>query len=530
MAVNRAEDSEPSAELVLIQVSEEAALIFGPKAPSWLDVRPLLGATSSDQTNLTEAAALALGAANVAAQLSPALLAAQGVVQLSPATVAALQTMPPIVGANGWNIGTLAAASGAGFGHSVQWAPMAAASTASFMATLGPSLVLVGIQVQLMQISRKVDANIALTKEVLAELEWANNAELSALVRDVQRAYGEALAIGGTTLEVYGEIRGKEHLLDKSRTLLMTRIHSYVAELNRATTREARRKWLTDHGERCLDDLKATVQVHQAWFVFHALRAAYVAESDTSNRGAVLVGRIRETATEENELTTALVVELADRLQRALGLLEESGNKRLGRFKSAKDARAHAGALREQVLATVADATPVGGEPEVVLAPSDKLARATRMLPLLIDLQQPPMLAASCVLDVDPEAIIDLDRNGFLFVLDDELVVFREKALFNDHRVDLRIPTSEVRYVRADAASRKVSVATTSVSMGLTWPSELSSEQLAYVNGLLRSMMHLPANEIPVRPLPPSVAGLPSLTAELLRELDEGETATTQLD
>ena len=226
MTVNRAEATEPSAELLLIQVSEDAALIFGPEAPSWLDVRPLLGATSSDQAKLTEAAALALGVANVGLQLSPALMAAQGIVQLSQATVAALQTMTPIVGASGWNIGTLAAASGTGFGHSVQWAPLAAASTASFIATLGPLLVLVGIQVQLMQISRKVDANIALTKEVLAELEWANNAELSALVRDVQRAYGEALAIGGTTIEVYGEIRGKEHLLDKSRTLLMTRIHA----------------------------------------------------------------------------------------------------------------------------------------------------------------------------------------------------------------------------------------------------------------------------------------------------------------
>ena len=529
MTVDRAEQSKPSAELLLIQVSEEAALIFGPNAPSWLDVRPLLGATSEDQRNLTEAAALALGVGNVALQLSPALMAAHGIVQLSPATMAALQTMTPIVGANGWNIGTLAAASGE-FGHSVQWAPLAAASGTSFIATLGPSLVLVGIQLQLMQISRKVDANIALTKEVLAELEWANNAELSALIRNVQRAYGEALAIGGATLEVYGEIRGKEHLLDKSRTLLMIRISSYVAELDRATTREARRKWLTDHGERCLDDLQALVQVHQAWFVFQALRAAHVAESDISSRGAILVSRIREAATGENELTTALVVELADRLQRALGLLEESGNKRLGRFKSAKDARAQARALREQVLTTVADAAPVGGEPEVLLAPSDKLARATRMLPLLIDLHQPPVLAASCVLDIDPEALIDLDRNGFLFVLDDELVVLREKALFNDHRVDRRIPMSEVRYVRADGANRKIGVATTDGSFGLTWPAAASAVELTYANDLLRSLMHLPSDEIPVRPLPPAVTGLPSLTAELLRELDEDDNELRALD
>jgi hypothetical protein len=109
----------------------------------------------------------------------------------------ALQTMAPVVGANGWNIGTLAVAGQ--FGHSVQWAPMAAASGASFAATLGPSLALVGIQIQLMQISRKVDANIALTKDLLAELKWANEAELVALLRTVRRAYEEAVSIGAAT-------------------------------------------------------------------------------------------------------------------------------------------------------------------------------------------------------------------------------------------------------------------------------------------------------------------------------------------
>jgi len=530
MTENGAQPSEPSAELLLIQVADDVALVFGPDAPSWLDVRPILGATSADERNLTEAVALAVGLGSAALQLSPALMAARGIVQLAPATMSALQTMTPMVStATGMNLGVLTTAAGK-TGHVIQWMPAAGASGVSFAASMGMSLTLVAIQIQLMQISRKVDANIALTKDVLAELQWANNAELSALIRDVRRAYGEALAIGAVTPEVYGEIRGKEHLLDKSRTLLMIRIHSYLKELQSTTTRDGRRKWLTDHGERCLDDLQALVQVHQAWFVFQALRAAYVALSDGSDRGASLVARIRATATEENELTVALIVELADRLQRALGLLEESGNRRLGRFKSAKEARAQAQALRQQVIATVSDAAPVAFEPEVLLAPSDKLARAARMLPLLLDVHQPPALAAACVVDLSWNALIDLDRNAFLFVLDDELVVTREKALFNDHRVDHRIALQEVRYVRADAATKKVGIATTNESINLTWPSEALAEDVAYANDLLRSLMHLPPGEIPVRPLPPSLTGLPSLTAELLRELEEEGTGASALD
>lgn len=494
------EDAQP-AELMLIQVAEDAAVVFGPNTPSWLDVRPLLGATPADHTRLADAAALAVGVGNVALQLSPALMAAQGIVQLSPVTMAALQTMAPVVGANGWNIGTLAVAGQ--FGHSVQWAPMAAASGVSFAATLGPSLALLGIQVQLMQISRKVDANIALTKDVLAELKWANDADLVALLRTVRRAYEEAVSIGAVTSAIYGEIQGKEHLLDKCRTLLMTRIQAYVEEVNAATTRDARRKWITDHGERCLDDLQSLVQVHQAWFVFQALRAASVAEADSSDRGTRLVTRIRTTATEENESTVALIVGLADRLQRALGLLEESGNRRLGRFKSAREARSQAQALRAFVLATVPAAASDPAQPEVVLAASDKLSRACRMLPLLLAINQPPLLAGTCVVDAEANGILDFDRNAFLFVLADEVVVTREKALFNDHRIERRIPATSIRFVRADLPTRRAEIASTEGFLSLTWSPEVGNGGVTYANELLKSLMSLPQGEVPSRPAAP---------------------------
>ena len=108
---------------------------------------------------------------------------------------------------------------------------------------------------------------------------------------------------------------------------------------------------------------------------------------------------IRTSATEENESTVALIIGLADRLQRALGLLEESGNRRLGHFRSARDARLQAQALRALVLATVPAAAADLTRPEAVLAESDKFSRACRMLPLLLELDQPPVLAGSCVVD-----------------------------------------------------------------------------------------------------------------------------------
>lgn len=485
------EDARTPAEVMLVQVGADAAVVFGAHAPSWLEVQPILGASSADRDRLREAAALAVGGLNVLLQLSPALMAAQGIVQLSPATIAALRTLEPIVGANGWNIGALREAGK--FAHSVQWAPVSGAANMQFAANLGTAMTLVAIQMQLTDISRKVDQNIDLTKEVLTELGWANDAELVALVRDVHRAYAEALHVGAVTPEIYGEIRGKEDRIDKARTLLVARASAYVGELEQANNPESRRKWLSERAERSLNDLRSLVQVQQAWFVFQALRAAYVVESDTSERGVKLTARIRETAQEQNKVTADLIIGLADRLQRILGLLQESGDRRLGRFKSAAEARAVAQALRAMVLETLPGAGRAGTEPEVFLGRSPKVERASRMLPLVMGQESPQVLASSCEIGA-------FSSNAFLFVLPDEVVITREKALFSDHTIDDRIPSSTVRFVRTDAKKRTVELVAVERTYKLEWSSDASEVEVTYANDLLRSLMSLPAEEVPQRP------------------------------
>ncbi len=509
MTENGPEDTRPPAELMLVQVSEDAALVFGSGAPSWLEVQPILGATSADRAHLHEAALLAVGGLNVAMQVSPALLAAQGIVQLSPTTMTALRTLEPIVGANGWNIGTLRAAGK--FAHSVQWAPASGAAGLQFASNLGPAMTLVAIQMQLKDISRKLDDNIDLTKEVLTELGWANDAELAALVRDVHRAYTEGLHVGAVTPEIYGEIRGKEDRIDKARTLLLSRVSAYVTELEQANNPEARRKWLSDRAERSLNDLRSLVQVQQAWFVFQALRAANVTESDTSERGNKLAERIRNTAQEQNRITADLVVALADRLQRTLGLLQESGDRRLGRFKSAAEAREVAQALRTKVLDTLPAADRGAATPEVFLGRSSKLERASRMLSLVMSEERPQTLAASCEFGT-------FNSSAFLFVLPDELVLTREKALFNDHALDHQVPADSIRYVRTDARKRTVELVAVERTFKLEWPSEAPEVEVSYANDLLRSLMSLPTEEIPERPR--STAALLASVASLAGELE----------
>ena len=57
MTENEPQDTQRSAELMLVQVGEDAALVFGADAPSWLEVQPILGATPAERAHPQEAAA-----------------------------------------------------------------------------------------------------------------------------------------------------------------------------------------------------------------------------------------------------------------------------------------------------------------------------------------------------------------------------------------------------------------------------------------------------------------------------------------
>lgn len=85
--------------------------------------------------------------------------------RLAPQTLAQLKTAAPIV-KDGWNLGTLA--SEGKFVAQVRWLPAGGATAASVVASVGPALALMAIQVQLNQITELAKHNVELTSEVLA--------------------------------------------------------------------------------------------------------------------------------------------------------------------------------------------------------------------------------------------------------------------------------------------------------------------------------------------------------------------------
>jgi len=467
---------QPEVSLAQVPGREDIALVLGESTPTWLAVEPLLGATDHDRRNLIDTLALGAGGFGVVANLAPSLTAVQGLVRLTPETLAALQAFSTVTATNGANLGVLTDAAGK-FAHVVQWVPAGGAAAASVAASMGTSLALVAIQIQLAQISKKVDQNIALSREVLDELQWNNEAEITGVLASVRRAYGEAASIGAVTEPVYGEIRGKEALILKARELLARRIVAYTHEIDQAKSGGQRRTWVQNHAERAMTDLQALVQIHQAWYVFQALRAASVAESDRSPRGIQLVERIRTAAVEENAEVVHQMIELADRLQRQLGLLEEADNGRLGHFRSAREARVKAAGLRSRVVTTLPDLD--GGQPtsaRVMLGEAEALERACRLLRYVGGGSSQPELAVQCKLHGQPGWLSSLWWDGstsaFLFVTADELIVARESRLLGDQEIDRRIRLADVQHVRTSAADRDLEVRTADDTFTITLPEE----------------------------------------------------------
>lgn len=482
--------TEPEISLVQVPGSDQTALVFGASPPSWLTVEPLLGATDRDRQDLVEGLAIGVGGGGAMAAGAQSLLAVQGLVRLTPETLAALQAFSPVAAANGANLGVLADSAGK-FAHVVQWVPAGGAAGLSVVASAGTAVALVAIQVQLAQISKKVDKNIALTREVLDELRWSNEAEIIAVVSSIRRAYDEALSIGAVTEPIYSEIRGKEVLIVQARELLARRITEYTSELARARSRQDRRTWVRQHAERCLTDLRALMQVHQAWFVLQALRAANVADTDASAAGVHLVKILREKLTAENTELVGRMVDLADQLQRQLGLLEEAGNARLGRFRSAKEAREAAAAIRGMVVTTLPELDAV--EPtsaRVMLGEPEPLERACRLLRFIEGGSSQPELAIQCILQGTPGRLSSLWWDGstsaFLFLTSDLLIVAREKSLLSDQQVDLRIARTDIQHVRITANDQHLEIRTAADTLVFVLP-EAENTNRAQAEQILRS-------------------------------------------
>lgn len=284
-------DNEPEIHTALVEVEPGLAVVFG-GIPDGLEVSPLKGFAIPDEANLSKAFAAAANLGNVSAQFANGISQAAGLVRLSPATLAALNSGSQPIASGAYNIGVLAGGSGK-FSAQVMWAPAAAGTALRVAAAAGPAIAMLGIQVQLNQLTKIAEHSLALTGQVLRQARQAEWSELSGLATAIEKAVSEARHIGMVNDAVWDNIRGREADLNKLEETYRARVRDHVSELARLTDHAKRRDYLRDNGEAILRDASSAFESTNAWLKYQALRASHIrGDGETDDKTGRLAAKI----------------------------------------------------------------------------------------------------------------------------------------------------------------------------------------------------------------------------------------------
>jgi hypothetical protein len=362
---------------VLAEVLPGVAVVLG-EVP--VELRPDLIdfglVPSADREKISTVLASLGNTATAAGGLAHAFAGAQGLYRISSATQALLKAGGTLAVKDGANLGAV-------FAHGrivaqARFIPLTTVSTAQTVATLGPALAMIALQMQLSEITGLVRTNVALTSQVLTTLRNEQWAELTGLVTTVARAVDQARAVGSVPASLWENVAGHEAPLSKQLDLYRRNVRGHVGQLDQPGTRGLR-EYLQANGEAILFDTHALLSSLQAWTGYQALRAGKARRAGREDADeARLVGVIASDTRRELDSSLTEATRLVGALTRELRIIAElPGRETLspslpGKRRDAKAVR-HTSARLLEAIEPLADAlrppTPPLEAPEVVCAP-----------------------------------------------------------------------------------------------------------------------------------------------------------------
>ena len=435
--------ADPS--MSLVEIEPGVAVVFADRLPDGLDVMPFEMMAPQARRELTDRLAMASGLGNVAAQGLQGAVSAQGLVRLAPETLQALQTARPLT-SGGWNLGVLVS-DGGKFAAQVRWAPAVGVQAASFLTALGPAVALLALQIQLASISRRVDENIALTRDVLRAFHEDQWFTLLGLHETTMRAVEEARAAGVVNGHIFAALATRDADLRKQRHLFTSLVRTHVAALD-ADPKE-RRAYLQNNIEQICADAHGMLMAEGSWYRAQALRAGHIA-SDEANavENAPLLAEIVESTRREHSAAMDDVERLLSALERQCRLIVDLPAERSLPFGNKRpDIRrgvAMAGALAERVaeLRNRRHGEPDSPDPAVVVFKDGIPEDVVRILRWVVPGDKPVLAFA----DVNLNRIIG--DNGYLGVTPDSVFFAPQGDLRRQGAIEREFPLADIRYVR----------------------------------------------------------------------------------
>ncbi|MEU0174115.1 hypothetical protein ABZ178_12270 [Streptomyces massasporeus] len=508
---------------VLAEVLPGVAVVLG-EVPAELehDLIDFGLVPSADREKISTVLASIGNAATVAGNVANAFAGAQGLYKITTATQALLKAG-----------GTLAVKDGANLGAvflngkiiaQARLIPVTAVSTAQTVATLGPALTMVALQMQLSEITGLVRTNIALTSQVLTTIRNEHWAELTGLVTTVERAIDQARAVGSVPASLWENVAGNEASLSKQLDLYGRNVRGHVGQIDQADTRRLR-EYLQTNAEAILFDAHALLSSLKAWTGYQALRAgkARAAGRDDADEARLVDVIARDTRT-ELESSLAETTRLVEALTRELRIIAElPGRETLapslpGKRRDAKAARQTSARLLE-AIEPLADAlrppAPPLEAPEVVCAPESlKLEPYLRILRWYVEdgetlrvIGFPEQLDAlgpiSAIIGGAKEKLSAArDRAAgktLVAVTDRRIIITQTNAFLEQGEIRQDIPIDRVRYVRAATQDKSerlaIDLITRDESIRWLFRADIDTTQVEALAAVLAESMTIPDEE-----------------------------------
>ena len=321
----------------LVEVIPGTAVVFGDVPPGFelIDFGLI---PASDRTRLSSALGSIGNAATIGGNLANAVSSAKGLYRVTDATRALLESGGKLASKDGAKLGAIF--KNKELVGQARFIPctMTAAQAA---AAIGPAVAMMAIQMQLSEISGLVQTNIALTTQALKAIRHGQWAQLSGLVKSVDRAIDQGNQIESVTRSLWESVAGNQAALDTQLDLYKRTVNDHVQQLGRLTG-NARREYLEANAEAVLFDATALLYSLKAQTGYQALRAARSrAEGADNQLEAQLVDVITCDARIEFDAGLAASSELVGSLTRELRIIAElPGRATMPLTKKRRDAKA----------------------------------------------------------------------------------------------------------------------------------------------------------------------------------------------
>ena len=511
------ETPNTEAESALVQVGDDLAILYGTSVPEGIEVVPFTLIDHTSAERLTDALATVSGALNVAAQGAMGVAQAQGLVRLAPETLKALQTAKPLA-SGGWNLGTLA--SEGKIVAQVRWLPAGTVGAAAVVASLGPAVAMVAIQMQLGAISRFAQHNLELTARVLRVVRNQQYADVVGTQTTVMAELQRARDLGSVPEALWSEIRGLRTSLETQADLFGRHLLDHLTKLRSIKSNKARRELLLDEGEAIIADAHALIRVHSTRLVYFALRAGHLLNAGEDQADQRLVQSIIDEARAVNEASLRDLGWLLTQLENEFSIVYELDGKRTFKFGGERKSGRHVvkmvrqlqGALSGLLDQVLTDEVPHVEPPAIGVfkygTPEDFL----KLLRYRLWPGEQMVAAAACNL---AGWELGNKESAWLVITSDRVLALRQDDFRRFAAIEREFPISDVRFVRLTERGRDRGPALELVMRESTLSAKFyewagkgeQRDQVEALTDVLRTVMHIPESELrnvslPARPAP----------------------------